>query len=54
MKYIKPFYELTILSTNDVIAASKTKDLGGGVILEEIAEGAASVYVSIMNVLGVK
>ena len=54
MKYIEPIYELTILSTNDVIAASTTMDLGGGVTLEKISEDTASVFVSIKDVLGLR
>ena len=47
MKYTKPFYELTILSTNDIVASS----LSSTASLEEQDEFKASISTSLKDIL---
>ncbi len=51
MKYIEPNYELTVLSTNDVIAASSMGETGSEASLEEVNEFKASISASLKDIL---
>ena len=53
MRYFKPEYLKEAVETNDVILASAI-DLGNGVTLTQIDEGAAQVGASAMDVLGLR
>ena len=54
MKYTKPIYELTVVSTRDIIASSSKFQLGDSVVLKEISKEIASVYASAKDIFGIE